>query len=114
MLDARRARITPWSGQGAELLKYRHVNAMQMQGESCFKTALHARQAAVQLDVPMKESDLIQPDEENKMASFLMHWAMGHGAFFSVEAVSCQEPERATYLYGFVPFAEQLNGRVLT
>mmetsp|Transcript_40987 Transcript_40987/g.76197 ORF Transcript_40987/g.76197 Transcript_40987/m.76197 type:complete len:121 (+) Transcript_40987:62-424(+) len=41
--------------------------------------------AAVQLDVPMKESDLIQPDEE---------------------------PERATYLYGFVPFAEQLNGRI--
>ena len=79
MLDARRARITPWSGQGAELLKYRHVNAMQMQRESRFKIALHARQAAVQLDVPMKESDLIQPDEENKMASFLMHWAMGHG-----------------------------------
>ncbi|CAE7828889.1 unnamed protein product [Symbiodinium sp. CCMP2456] len=40
--------------------------------------------AAVQLDVPMKESDLIQPDEE---------------------------PERASYMYGFVPFAEQLNGR---
>eukprot|EP00439_Symbiodinium_sp_Y106_P084032 s662_g24.t1 len=41
--------------------------------------------AAVQLDVPMKESDLIQPDEE---------------------------PERATYMYGFVPFAEQVNGRI--
>ncbi|CAJ1342427.1 unnamed protein product [Effrenium voratum] len=41
--------------------------------------------AAVQLDVPMKEADLIQPSEE---------------------------PSRSSYLFGFVPFAEQLNGRV--
>mmetsp|Transcript_59717 Transcript_59717/g.94565 ORF Transcript_59717/g.94565 Transcript_59717/m.94565 type:complete len:116 (-) Transcript_59717:111-458(-) len=41
--------------------------------------------AAVQLDIPMKESDLTQPKEE---------------------------PDRTTYLVGFVPFAEQLNGRI--
>ncbi|CAJ1342426.1 unnamed protein product [Effrenium voratum] len=41
--------------------------------------------AAVQLDVPMKEADLIQPSEE---------------------------PSRSSYLFGFVPFAEQLNGRI--
>eukprot|EP00490_Sorites_sp_Unknown_P002005 CAMPEP_0114638526 /NCGR_PEP_ID=MMETSP0191-20121206/667_1 /TAXON_ID=126664 /ORGANISM="Sorites sp." /LENGTH=115 /DNA_ID=CAMNT_0001850299 /DNA_START=66 /DNA_END=413 /DNA_ORIENTATION=+ len=40
---------------------------------------------AVRLDVPMKESELAQPQEE---------------------------PDRTTYLVGFVPFAEQLNGRI--
>lgn len=65
-------------------------------------------EAAVQLDIPMKESDLTQPKEEGCRRCRLLktkifcpetHWA-------------AEEPDRTTYLVGFVPFAEQLNGRV--
>ena len=61
-------------------------------------------EAAVQLDIPMKESDLIQPKEV--------------GCHVFKTKICCQtyraakEPDRTTYLVGFVPFAEQLNGRV--
>eukprot|EP00440_Ansanella_granifera_P033497 gb/GFBE01036345.1/.p1 GENE.gb/GFBE01036345.1/~~gb/GFBE01036345.1/.p1 ORF type:complete len:123 (+),score=28.54 gb/GFBE01036345.1/:1-369(+) len=44
-----------------------------------------ARAAGGLLDVPMKASELVQPD---------------------------REPNRSMYLFGFVEFAEQLNGRV--
>lgn len=60
--------------------------------------------AAVQLDIPMKEADLIQPKEAGSI-TVLDHRIFAFGAIM-------EEPDRTSYLWGFVPFAEQLNGRV--
>ena len=53
----------------------------------------------------MKEADLTQPKE----AGFIL--VLDHRKF-AVGAM--EEPDRTSYLWGFVPFAEQLNGRVWT
>eukprot|EP00931_Biecheleriopsis_adriatica_P069609 TRINITY_DN43431_c0_g1_i1.p1 TRINITY_DN43431_c0_g1~~TRINITY_DN43431_c0_g1_i1.p1 ORF type:complete len:146 (-),score=35.98 TRINITY_DN43431_c0_g1_i1:67-450(-) len=61
------------------------VSAPRAQAVVQHRATSRTQMAAIQINTGVKESDLLQPDEE---------------------------PERATYLFGFVEFAENFNGRI--